>query len=160
MGARDDNTIGSRPRLTGWVAVLAVFQLLLLGREVLLLIAASQNFVRGIPPVGFNPGARPYSALFGGNVVIHAVFITLLVCAIALMGLRRQSLLRWFRLEMKFFMVLPILEIFWIVVAPWPGSVRIFTAAVVAQVVAHLIIGWCWLSYVEKSRRVSVTFVR
>jgi hypothetical protein len=77
-----------------------------------------------------------------------------------LMAPRSAAFVRWGRIEMKLFIALPIAELAWVVVAPWSGYPGILSAPVIGLVLIHAVIGIAWLRYIEKSKRVAVTFVR
>ena len=64
---------------------------------------------------------------------------------------------RWFKIELIFFMLLPFIEIGWIIVAPWSGP-AIDSPRMLLPVGLSLALGLAWWLYVEKSVRVRATF--
>ena len=66
--------------------------------------------------------------------------------------------MRCFKVEMAFFMVPPFIEIGWIAVAPWSRP-PIVSRPVLLPVGLSLALGAVWWLYIERSRRVQVTFV-
>ena len=139
----------------GWLLVLAIFQILLLCREAVLLLGVAHIFIAGQPAAGI--GA--FSLVYGGRLALNLAFLALLVVAIVLMVQRRRSFVRWGQIEMKCLMALPLVEYGWIVAAPWPGRAGI-SLAVILLMVVHLAVGVVWARYIETSKRVAATFVR
>jgi hypothetical protein len=70
---------------------------------------------------------------------------------------RRGTFVRWFKIEMIFFMLLPFIEIGWIIVAPWSGP-AIVSLPILLPVGLSLALGLAWWLYVERSIRVRATF--
>jgi hypothetical protein len=144
------------PGFRGWLLVLAVFQLLLALRQLVLLEQIVRSFVAGVPVAGIGP----YSVLYGGRLALNAAFMILIVGAIVLMALRRSLFVRWGRIEMIGLIVLPIAEFAWLVVAPWAGGPGLISGPVIVLIVIHFAIGLAWSRYIAMSKRVAVTFVR
>jgi hypothetical protein len=138
----------------GWLLVLLVFQFLVLLREASVLMYIGAFYFEGMRIGAWGP----LSIVHLGRILINAAFVVVLGYVIALMAGRRRTFVRWFKVEMTFFMVLPFIEIAWTIVAPWCGP-AIVSLPVLLQVGLSLVLGLVWWRYVERSIRVRATFV-
>jgi len=140
--------------LKGWLVVLLVFQFLVFLREFLVLGWVGTYYFEGMRTGAWGP----LSIVPLGRFLVYAAFVGLVGCVIALMLGRRRSFVPWFKVELAFFMLLPLIDIGWLVVEPW-SQLAIVSLAVLLPVAVHLALGLAWWAYVERSRRVSATFV-
>ena len=141
----------------GWLLVLAIFQGLLLLRQGGSVVVVARDFVSGVSLPFLE--VAPFSALYGGRLVINGLFLALVVVATALMGLRRRAFVRWGKAEMTALMVLPVIDYAWILIVPWSGRTG-FSLGLVVTVTIYLAVGLAWRRYIEASPRVAATFVR
>jgi hypothetical protein len=155
MAAQDDSRTPCLQGFKGWLLVLAAFQCLLLLRESIMLAHIGTDYVRGTPTAE----VAPFSILYLGRILIYGAFIVVLAYAMVLMAWRRRQFLRVFRMEMKLFILLPIVDFLWVAIAPWPGRVSLFSPAVILLIAVHLALGLGWLRYEEKSKRMHNTFL-
>lgn len=70
---------------------------------------------------------------------------------------RPRAFVSWFKIELSFFMVLPFIEIGWIIVAPWSGP-AVVSLPTLLPVGWSLALGLAWWLYVERSMLVRATF--
>jgi len=153
--SQGDGPVPSVQAFRGWLLILVVFQCLLLLREAALLISISLNYVRGIPIAQI----EPFSALNLGRLMVHGAFVCVGIYVAVLMFERRMVFRRWYGFEMKFFIALPLVEWAWLAIVPWPGTMLGSSRTMIPLIVIHLIIGLCWLRYIETSERAKSTFV-
>lgn len=144
------------PGFRGWLLVLAVFQLLLALRQLVLLEQIVGSFVAGVPVAGI----APHSVLYGGRLALNAAFMILIVAAIVPMVLRRSAFVRWGRVEMICLIFLPIAELAWLTVTPWAGGPGLISGPMIALIMIHFAVGLAWSHYIATSKQVAVTFVR
>jgi hypothetical protein len=140
--------------LRGWLLVLLGFQVLVLLREASILMYTGAFYVEGLRIGAWGP----LSIVHLGRMLINGAFVVVLGYVIALMAGRRRKFVRWFKVEMTFFMLLPFIEIGWLSVAPWFGP-PIVSLPVLLPVGLSLALGLVWWRYVERSIRVRATFV-
>lgn len=139
--------------LKGWLLVLLGFQILVLLREFFVLMYVGTFYVEGLRIGAWGP----LSVVHLGRILINGAFVVLLGYVIALMVGRRRTFVHWFKIEMMFFMLLPFIEIGWIVVAPWSGPAFV-SLRVLLPLGLSLALGLAWWLYVERSIRVRATF--
>jgi hypothetical protein len=149
-----NDSVEKRRGLKGWLLVLLVFQFLVLLREASILLYVGAFYVEGLRIGAWGP----FSVLHLGRFLINGAFVVVVGYVIALMAGRRRTFVRWFKVEMAFFMVLPFIEIGWIIVAPWSGP-AIDSLRILLPVGLSVALGLAWWLYVERSVRVRVTFV-
>jgi Protein of unknown function (DUF2569) len=140
--------------LGGWLLVLLLFQVLVLLRELSVLLFVGAYYFEGLRTGAWGLVSLPHL----GRILIYGAFLVLLCYVIALMFGRRRTFAHWFKVELAFFMLLPFIEIGWIVVAPWWGT-DIVSLRVLLPVGLSLVLGLAWWLYVGRSRRVQATFV-
>jgi hypothetical protein len=139
--------------LKGWLLVLLGFQVLVLLREILVLMYVGTFYVEGMKVGAWGP----LSVVHLGRLLINGAFVVIVGYVIALMFGRRRAFVPWFKIEMIFFMILPFIEIGWIIVAPWSGP-AITSLPILLQVGLSLALGLAWWLYAERSKRVRATF--
>ena len=140
--------------LKGWLLVLLGFQVLVLLREVFVLMYVGTFYVEGLRVGAWGP----LSVVHLGRILINGTFVVIVGYVIALMVGRRETFAHWFKIELMFFMILPFVEIGWIIVAPWSGPALV-SLPVLLPVGVSLALGLASWLYVEKSVRVRATFV-
>jgi uncharacterized protein DUF2569 len=140
--------------LEGWLLVLLLFQVLVLLRELSVLLFVGAYYFEGLRTGAWGLLSIPHL----GRILIYGAFIFVLCYVTALMFGRRRTFVPWFKAELAFFMLLPFIEIGWIIVAPWWGT-DIISVRVLLPVGLSLVLGLVWWLYVERSRRVRATFV-
>jgi hypothetical protein len=140
--------------LKGWLVVLLVFQVLVLLREVSVLMYVGLFYYEGLRLGAWGP----LSIVHLGRFLINGAFVVVVCYVIALTVGRRRTFVRWFKAELAFFMLLPFIEMGWIIVAPWSGP-AIDSLGVLLPVGLSLALGLAWWLYVERSIRVRATFV-
>jgi hypothetical protein len=143
------------PGFKGWLLVLCAFLAWSVYREGAWLLYYRKGFVSCL-----SAEVTPFSAFFIGRFLIHVAFVAVLACTIALMVRRRFSFVAWCRAQMMFLMALPVVEAIGVVIWPWEESALAGYGAVTFLVVSYSIVGLLWLRYLQKSKRVAVTFVR
>jgi hypothetical protein len=139
--------------IKGWLLVLLGFQVLVLLREAFVLMYVGTFYYEGLRIGAWGP----LSIVNLGRLLINGAFVVIVGYVIALMVGRRSTFVRWFKIELIFFMILPFLEIGWIIVAPWSGP-GIVSRSVLLPVGLSLGLGLAWWLYVERSVRVRATF--
>jgi hypothetical protein len=139
--------------LKGWLVVLLVFQVLVLLREASVLLFFGAFYFEGMRTGAWGP----LVIVPLGPLLIYAAFVVLVGYVIVLMFGRRRTFVRWFKAELTFFMLLPLIDIGWIMVAPWSGP-PLGSLRVLVPVGLHLVLGLAWWRYVDSSRRVRATF--
>jgi hypothetical protein len=140
--------------LKGWLVVLIVFQFLVLLHELSILAWVGTYYFEGL-----RTGAWGLLSIVPlGRLLIYAAFVVLVGCVIALMFARRRTFVPWFKAELAFFIILPILDIGWMIAEPWSG-LPVVSLPVLLPVGLHLVLGLVWWLYIARSRRVRATFV-
>jgi hypothetical protein len=138
----------------GWLVVLLVFQVLVLFREVSVLMYIGAFYFEGL-----RTGAWGFfSPVPLGRLLINGAFVVVVLNVMALMAGRRRTFVRWFRVELAFFMLLPFIEIAWLIAAPWSGP-AIVSLPVLLPLALSLALGLAWWLYAAQSIRVRATFV-
>jgi hypothetical protein len=154
MTAADGQPKSRLRGLKGWLLVLLVFQFLVLLREISVLMYVGAFYYEGL-----RIGAWGFlSAVHLGRFLINGAFVVVVGYVIALMAGRRRTFVRWFKIEMAFFMVLPFIEIGWLIVAPWSGP-AIDSLRALLPLGLSVVLGLAWWLYVERSARVRATFI-
>jgi hypothetical protein len=138
----------------GWLLVLLAFQVLVLLHEASVLMYVGVFYVEGLRIGAWGP----LSVVHLGRFLINGAFVVVVGYVMALMAARRRTFVPWFKAEMAFFMVMPFIEIGWIIAAPWSGP-AIVSLPVMLPLGLSLVLGLVWWRYVETSRRVRATFV-
>ena len=134
--------------------VLLVFQVLVVLREVSVLLYIGAFYFEGLRIGAWGL----FSIVHLGRLLINGAFLAVVIYVIALMAQRRKAFVPWFKAEMTFFMLLPLIEIGWFIVAPWSGP-AIVSLPVLLSVGLSLALGLAWWLYVDRSIRVRATFV-
>lgn len=146
---------GPEPGFKGWLLVLLVFQFLILAYYCLRFAQETRTYIAGIPSAGL----EPFSILYLGLLLMSAPFLALVAYTIFVMSQRRDAFYRWFRMEMRYYIVLPMAQMFWLLVAPWPGHVG-FPVPLLMPIAVNLAVGLGWLNYLDRSARVRATFTK